>query len=76
MNKLSALTQINAGRDFGCDGLLNSSTLMVIKEPRMREKKLDWKPDLSMPVGKGATVQRFIARIGDERLEIDTEPWG
>ncbi len=42
----------------------------------MREKKLDWKPDLSMPVGKGATVQRFTARIGDERLEIDTEPWG
>ena len=42
----------------------------------MREKKLDWKPDLSMPVGKGATVQRFTARIGDERLEINTEPWG
>ena len=42
----------------------------------MTKKKLDWKPDLSMPVGKGATVQRFTATVGDERLEIDTEPWG
>jgi hypothetical protein len=40
------------------------------------KKKLDWKPDLCMPVGKGATVQSFIANFGDERLEIDTEPWG
>jgi hypothetical protein len=42
----------------------------------MGKKELDWKPDLSMPVGKGATVQRFTATAGGERLEIDTEPWG
>jgi hypothetical protein len=42
----------------------------------MTKNKLDWKPDLSMPVGKGATVQRFTASAADDRLEIDTEPWG
>jgi hypothetical protein len=42
----------------------------------MTKRKLNWSADLSMPVGKGATVQRFTAAAGDERLEIDTEPWG
>jgi hypothetical protein len=54
----------------------NSSIVLATREPRMTKKKLDWKPDLSMPVGKGATVQRFTAAVDDERLEIDTEPWG
>jgi len=41
-----------------------------------KKKELDWKPDLSMSVGEGATIQRFTAADGDGRLEIDTEPWG
>ena len=42
----------------------------------MNTKKLDWTPDLSLPAGKGATVQRFTATEGNDRLEIDTTPWG
>lgn len=42
----------------------------------MTTKKLDWTPDLSLPAGKGATVQRFTATDGDDQLEIDTMPWG
>jgi len=39
-------------------------------------KKLDWVPDTSLPAGKGATVQHFIASDGLNTLEIDTAPWG
>jgi hypothetical protein len=46
------------------------------REGPMTKKKLEWRPDLSLPVGKGATVQRFTAAVGDEQLEIDTEAWG
>jgi len=39
-------------------------------------KKLDWNPDTNMPVGKGATTQRFIASDEGRSFEIDTHPWG
>jgi hypothetical protein len=39
-------------------------------------KNLHWTPDTTMPVGKGATVQRFTATDGINTLEIDTAPWG
>jgi hypothetical protein len=42
----------------------------------MSKKTLDWTPDTSLPAGKGATVQRFTATDGADRLEIDTQPWG
>lgn len=42
----------------------------------MTKHKLDWSPDLSLPTGKGATVQRFTATDGKDQLEIDTTPWG
>ncbi|SFA69019.1 hypothetical protein SAMN05421688_0075 [Poseidonocella pacifica] len=42
----------------------------------MSEKKLNWKPDLSYPAGKGATEQRFTASANGDELEIDTHPWG
>ncbi|MCE9657715.1 MAG: hypothetical protein K8R60_04085 [Burkholderiales bacterium] len=42
----------------------------------MTDKKLDWTPDLSLPVGKGATYQRFTAEQGQDALEITTTPWG
>ena len=42
----------------------------------MSDKKLEWKPDLSLPVGKGATYQRFTAKQGRDALEITTTPWG
>ena len=42
----------------------------------MSSKKLDWKADQTLAVGKGATTQRFVATANGDDLEIDTEPWG
>jgi hypothetical protein len=42
----------------------------------MANKDLDWRPDTSLPSGKGATKQRFQANDGKENLEIETAPWG
>jgi hypothetical protein len=39
-------------------------------------KPLNWKPDTTLPVGKGATVQRYTTSDGINSLEIDTKPWG
>jgi enoyl-[acyl-carrier protein] reductase I len=36
----------------------------------------DWKSIEGLAVGKGATVQEFVATVGDDRLEIDVAPWG
>src|SRR5262245_22901542 len=36
----------------------------------------DWKSDDSLAVGKGATIQQFVAIVGNDRLEIDVAPWG
>ena len=41
-----------------------------------QKHRIDWNADVSLPAGKGATVQRFTATDGDDRLEIDTTPWG
>ncbi len=38
--------------------------------------KLDWKPIETMPLGRGATVQAFVARVDNDTLEIDVSPWG
>jgi enoyl-[acyl-carrier protein] reductase I len=42
----------------------------------MPSSKLDWKSNEKLPVGKGATVQEFIATVGSDKLEIDVAPWG
>jgi enoyl-[acyl-carrier protein] reductase I len=42
----------------------------------MISRRPDWKPNVSLAVGKGATVQEFVATAGDDRLEIDVAPWG
>ena len=42
----------------------------------MTSKKIDWNPNTALPVGKGATYQRFDATIGFDRLEIETTAWG
>ena len=36
----------------------------------------DWKPNEGLAVGKGATVQQFVAIVGRDKLEIDVAPWG
>jgi hypothetical protein len=47
-----------------------------LEEMQMTTKKMDWTPDLSLPTGKGATMERFTATDGKDQLEIDTTPWG
>lgn len=42
----------------------------------MTKKDLNWKPDTSLPAGKGATKQRFQTRDDKEKLTIETAPWG
>src|SRR5262245_23226308 len=36
----------------------------------------DWKSDERHPVGKGATIQQFVAIVGRDTLQIDVAPWG
>ena len=38
--------------------------------------KPDWKANETLAAGKGATVQEFVATVGNDRLEIDVAPWG
>jgi enoyl-[acyl-carrier protein] reductase I len=42
----------------------------------MTTSKPDWTTNERLAVGKGATVQEFVATVGDEKLEIDVMPWG
>jgi enoyl-[acyl-carrier protein] reductase I len=38
--------------------------------------KPDWKANERLPVGKGATFQQWIAKVGDDKLVMDVAPWG
>jgi enoyl-[acyl-carrier protein] reductase I len=42
----------------------------------MASKILEWRTDESLAVGKGATVQQFVATLGDDQLQIDVSPRG
>ncbi len=42
----------------------------------MTKKTISWTPDTSLPVGKAATEQRFIATVDSDDLVIDTHLWG
>src|SRR5262245_26106646 len=42
----------------------------------MTSRKPDWISKEGVAVGKGATVQEFVATVGDVKLEIDVAPWG
>ena len=42
----------------------------------MSMNKVDWKTNGGMAVGKGATVQEFLAIVGADKLAIDVAPWG
>ena len=42
----------------------------------MTARKVDWQSNEDLAVGKGATVQEFVATLGDDKLEIDVAPWG
>lgn len=42
----------------------------------MTAHELDWKSNKEPAVGKGATVQGFVATSGTDKFEIDVAPWG
>jgi enoyl-[acyl-carrier protein] reductase I len=42
----------------------------------MTTSKPDWTTNERLAVGKGATVQEFVATVGDDKLEIDVMPRG
>ena len=42
----------------------------------MTSTTLEWKSDQTLAVGKGATVQQFVASLGADKLEISVAPWG
>jgi enoyl-[acyl-carrier protein] reductase I len=46
------------------------------KQAAVSRHKPDWKANDQLAVGKGATVQEFVAVVGDTRLVIDVAPWG
>ena len=42
----------------------------------MTPGKPSWEPKKGLAVGKGATVQQFVATVGNDKLEIDVAAWG
>src|ERR1700720_825329 len=42
----------------------------------MSMSKVDWKSNGDLAVGKGATVQEFMAIVGADKLAINVAPWG
>jgi enoyl-[acyl-carrier protein] reductase I len=42
----------------------------------MTLSKVDWKSNGQLAVGKGATVQEFMATVGADKLAIGVAPWG
>ena len=42
----------------------------------MSRGKSSWEPNKDFAAGKGATMQEFVATVGDDKLEIDVAPWG
>jgi enoyl-[acyl-carrier protein] reductase I len=37
---------------------------------------LEWKTNEALAVGKGATLQQFVATVGNDQLEMEIAPWG
>jgi len=42
----------------------------------MTPGKPSWEPKTDLALGRGATIQQFVATVGDHKLEIDVAPWG
>jgi enoyl-[acyl-carrier protein] reductase I len=38
-------------------------------------RAVDWEPNRELPTGK-ATLQQFVATLGEDRFEINVAPWG
>src|SRR4051812_23332280 len=55
-------------------GELPSFPAMKVEQMPLRIS--DWTAKEGLAAGKGATIQEFVASIGDKKLEIDVAPWG
>src|SRR5262249_48074376 len=42
----------------------------------MPSSKLDWQANNNVAAGRGATLQLFVATLGDNKFEIGVAPWG
>jgi enoyl-[acyl-carrier protein] reductase I len=42
----------------------------------MASRTPDWNVKDGLAAGRGATLQEFVATVGDKKLEIDITPWG
>jgi enoyl-[acyl-carrier protein] reductase I len=42
----------------------------------MTSVKPDWRANETVPMGKGATFQQWVAAVGSENLQMDIAPWG
>lgn len=42
----------------------------------MTQKPNHWKPDTSLPAGKGGTLQRFETDENGDHVVIETQAWG
>jgi enoyl-[acyl-carrier protein] reductase I len=42
----------------------------------MAMTKIDWKPNSSFATGKGATLQQFLAAVGNDKFKMDVTAWG
>jgi enoyl-[acyl-carrier protein] reductase I len=42
----------------------------------MTSRKPEWQTNPDLPVGKGATLQQWIATVGESKFEMDVAPWG
>jgi enoyl-[acyl-carrier protein] reductase I len=48
----------------------------ALPEGAMTHRRLDWKSNDGLAVGKGATLQEFFATAGNDKLVIAVAPWG
>jgi enoyl-[acyl-carrier protein] reductase I len=67
------VTSLAAVASSKCHALSKKQSQKVSQMP---SRTLEWRTDQALAVGKGATLQQFVALLGDNRLEIDIAPWG
>ena len=63
--------------------LPNQSLLLAVRHLQHHDmddvmplRTVDWEANKDLPLGKGATVQQFLATVGKDQFEINVAPWG
>src|SRR5262245_61176923 len=73
VNRVRTCTTMRKGESRGQRQIFRHG-LRRGREPAMA--RAEWKVDESLPAGKGATVQAFVATVGTDKLEMNVAPWG